>query len=172
VIDHSISLVCPTRSVPPQPNIAWFVRDLVPDEIWQTFDIGVVDAGDVATVRQALLAYGGRDAWLRLVVQVRMELPNLLSVSISDMFNQARTRFGYTPPRIVIQCRPDLSVHIGGCLIRPPIRLNCRATIDLVDPDPARNIDYLPADTELTVAYDKHPIMANIKGRYLVRAGV
>ncbi|SIT46189.1 hypothetical protein BN2475_630040 [Paraburkholderia ribeironis] len=160
----------PPRTIPPQPTIAWFLRDLIPDKLWNDFDIGNVRDGQIAAIQRALLRHGGRDAWLRFVEQTRTVLPQLLSVSIFDEMCGAVGEFDTWPRDLRLDCHPVLSVYVSGRLLHPTITLHCYAKFEFANAGQRRSGEYTMAVTEIALRHANQFLIESVRGRHFVRA--
>ncbi|WP_321916686.1 hypothetical protein [Paraburkholderia sp. J11-2] len=156
------------RGIPPQPTIAWFLRDLIPDNLWDDFDLGVVSHGPIDTIRNQLFQRGGADAWLRFIAQTRQALPQLLSISLIDTLHSALGSRQVWPDDVWLHCRPIISVYIAGRLVKPAIVLNCHTRIAFACPGEQRIGDYVLATTEVTLRHARQNIIGRAMGEYFV----
>jgi hypothetical protein len=161
------------RSIPPQPTVAWFLRDLVPDRLWREFDIGSVCADEIREVQRALLERGGRDAWLRFVEQTRVALPQLLSISLFETLGFALERKSGNenekvwPEYITLHCRPVLSVYADGCLL-PTITLHCHARLAFGCAGEPITSGYVLASTVVALRHARRSLIGRVPGEYFV----
>jgi hypothetical protein len=156
------------RLVPPQSRIAWFLRDLIPDQTWDDFDIGAVDFEELRLVRERLHRSGGRDAWLRFVEKARRELPQLLAVPIADVLAQAREVCPQSSqPRV--EYGVNLSVYVAGRLVERVIPLTIRARISLTsDLNSTDFREYDLARTEISVWHANKPLLGPVRSEFFV----
>jgi hypothetical protein len=156
------------RGIPPQPTIAWFLRDLIPDGLWDDFDLGVVCHGPIDAIRDQLFQHGGADAWLRFIAHTRQALPQLLSISLIDTLRAALGSRHVWPDDVWLHCRPIISVYIGGRLIEPAIALNCHTRIAFASPGEQCIGDYVLATTEMTLRHARQDIIGCVMGEYFL----
>jgi hypothetical protein len=156
------------RSIPPQPTVACFLRDLVPDRLWDEFDIGSVRTGEIEKIQKALLKLGGREAWLRFVEKTRATLPQLLSVSLFETLGLALENEQVWPDYITVYCRPVLSIYALGELLPVTVTLHCHArlTFDCIG-EPISS-GYVRARTVLTLRHARESLMACVPGEYFI----
>lgn len=158
------------RAIPPQPTVAWFLRDLVPDGLWDEFDIGKAFASPLARVRNNLVRHGGRDAWIRFVAQTRIALPQLLSVSLFETLQRALGNTEVWPAEVTLDCFPVLTAFAGGRVINPRIRLHCRARLWFRDAGLPRAGDHVAVTTEVTLLLGDTLLIDRVRGQYFVPA--
>ncbi|GAB5100280.1 hypothetical protein [Caballeronia sp. HLA56] len=166
----SIDVVPYPRSIPPQPTVAWFLRDLVPDGLWNEFDIGKASAPQLARVRLNLIRHGGRDAWLRFVAETRTALPHLLSLSLFDMLQRALGNTRVLPDEVALTCYPLLTAYAGGRMVTPRIKLHCHVRLKFSDAGQTRADNHVAVVTEVTLRLGDVCLIERVRGRYFVPA--
>jgi hypothetical protein len=156
------------RGIPPQPTIAWFLRDLVPDELWNQFDIGLVRDEEIRDVQEALAQRGGSGAWLRLLAQTRALLPQLLAISIYDLLKFELTKTAVLPRDITFIHRPELLVFAGGYGVQPPIRLTCTSRFAFHRAGAPISDAYELANTDIVLRHKHWRVLGRVRGEYFV----
>jgi hypothetical protein len=156
------------RGIPPQPTVAWSLRDLIPDELWQKFDIGLADDGQVEVVRRKLMEHGGSDAWLRFIAQTRTALPQILAISLSDTFSPRLAEMNFLPRHVAVICHPTLSISVAGRTLDSRIRLDCLAHFEFHGAGQPRSGDYALADTSIALKHRRAYVIERVTGCYFV----
>lgn len=151
-----------TRNVPPNPALAWFLSDLVPDLAWNDFDLGKARSEALDAVRAGLHRHGGRDAWLRFLDESRRELPHMLDGSFVELFARAKDQTA-SASRIWISHQVTLQVYAAGRVLAPPIEVAVYARLDRVSH--RQSSDHALFDIELSLRHSNACVLRTC-GRY------
>jgi hypothetical protein len=156
------------RGIPPQPTIAWFLRDLVPDELWNDFDVGQARDDEICAIQEALSQHGGSDAWLRLLSQTRALLPQLLAISIYELLESRLATMTALPRDITFIHYRTLIVYVGGRDIGHRIRLKCTSRFAFHRAGGPIKDAYELADTDIVLRHRHWRVIERVRGRYFV----
>jgi hypothetical protein len=144
------------------------LRDLVPDRLWDEFDIGSIRMGEIEKIQEALFKLGGREAWLRFVEKTRATLPQLLSVSLFETLGLALENERLWPDYITVYCRPVLSVYALGELLPDTVTLHCHARLTFDCVGEPISAGYVRSRTVLTLRHAGEPLVAFVPGEYFI----
>ncbi|MGF6727327.1 hypothetical protein P3T43_006719 [Paraburkholderia sp. GAS41] len=156
------------RSVPPQPAIAWFLRDLVPDGLWSEFDIGALKNGQIQKTHRSLVQYGGTDAWLRFVEQTRTALPQMLAISLFDLIAPYIPQSTVLPRALTLRACPSLSVYAGGRTCEVEIKLCCLAHLTFPSAGKRPSGGYARAITTFRLKHAGDSLIERSNGEYFI----
>jgi hypothetical protein len=158
------------RQIPLEPTVAWFLGDLIPDKLWDEFDIGSMHSKQISDVQTALFKHGGAAAWLRFIEQTRAALPQLLRVSLFEMIGSAFDKHRTWPAEIALHCRPVVSAYAGGRMLNPSIVLNCHVRLsfgcagELLE----SSGDYVLAESDLVLRHERQLVIDRLRGAYYI----
>ncbi|WP_053572352.1 hypothetical protein [Caballeronia cordobensis] len=153
------------RGIPPRADIAWFLGDLLSDEHWREFDMGVAHSHAMLALRNALHAYGGRDAWLRFIETTRRIVPQqLLAVPIVEILERAGARDMPQAP-VLMTYKPTLDVYAAGRKLGDGLRLDVLVRLTPADRD-AQGA-YRLYDTDIDITHEGTSIQRCIARHYL-----
>lgn len=153
-----------TRTAPPQASVAWFVRDLVPHEVWSRLNIGVGEGRFLVPLQQRIFQLGGSRAWQQFTEQAADQLSNLLTISILDAMRAAR-RQAANLSEFTLTCHPLLTVYTEGRMLDDNIILDCSARF-ILKAMPV--CEYVLADTEFELLHGSEHLIERIHGQYFV----